>query len=119
MGVLGVEDGVFVALAGGEVKVEVHRGVVASHEIEEAGDVASDALLLFSVSVRRGALANLVDEVDEGVDVAIALAHRRGLAFFQESHDLEDHDFQLLASGGGGLFVGLVRSLEQGGNYGV
>ena len=39
--------------------------------------------------------ADFVDEVNEGVDVAVALAHGGGFAIFEESDELEDLDFEV------------------------
>lgn len=96
VGVLDIEHGVFVGLLGGEFEVEIHRGVVVAHEVEEPGDIGAGLLFLFGCAVGFEGFADLVDEVNQGVDIAIALAHGGGFAVLEEADNLEDLDFEVV-----------------------
>lgn len=96
VGVLDIEHGVFVGLFGGEFEVEIHRGVVVAHEVEEARHVGAGLLLFFGCAIGFESFADFVDQVNEGVDVAVALAHGGGFAILEESDDLENLDFEVV-----------------------
>ena len=110
MGILDVEHGVLVALLFGKVKIEVERSVVAPHEIEEARDIFASLKFLCFGAFRFQLFTDLAHEVDEGIDVAIALSHRGGLAIFDKPDELEDLDFEHLLRLGQGFFAGLLLS---------
>src|SRR5690349_3961515 len=75
VGVLGIEHGIFIALLSGKIDVEIHMGVMASGQVEEARDVASHAQLLFLALVRCGCLPEFLNEISQFVNVAISLSH--------------------------------------------
>src|SRR5579871_3390694 len=94
MGVLHIENRIVVALFRREIDIEVHGGVVAAHEIKEAGDVRADPLLFSLGFFRRYRLPKLVDKVPQLVDIPVPLPHGSGLTVLHESHDLENHDIE-------------------------
>lgn len=102
MGVLDIEHGVFVGLLGGEFEVKIHCGVVVAHEVEEPGNVGAGLLFFFGGAIGFEGFADFVDEVDEGVDVAVAFAHRGGFSVFEEADELEDLDFKVVLRPGEG-----------------
>lgn len=119
VGVLDIEDGVLVTLASGEIEVEVEGGVVVPHEIEEAGDISADAVLLGLSALGGGGLTDFVDQVDDRVDVSVAFAHGSGLAVFEEADeliDLNEKEISGLLEGdvAGAAIVGIAFKEEGG-----